>query len=285
MSEKTSHQTHYLESRMLMFPEEELKRLGIQQSKESIRFQNLDEKGEVISWVSRKTNSSKKEAFVQSTGTPQLLWPHHLLKKGYDMIFLTEGHEDALAMRMIGLEAYSVNQGGGSRSCLCDNKLTGKIIYLAFDSDGKSNLLWDYATQKLSGANMVLCIDWGEYKDANNMLQKLGLEAFKFMVEYLSEKPLIRDERIFVDTISNTFNDGKEDHQLELNKMTSLEFKLYHHFNKTAIGQSIVLGNIYQRAHYNASSELDILSKQAEALAEKIYKKIENEECEINKYL
>lgn len=189
-------------------------------------------------------------------------------------------------MRMLGYNAYSVNQGGGSRNCLCDNKLSGKIVYLAFDSDGKSQKLWDYAIEKLSSANMVLSIDWGEYKDANNMLQKLGEEAFRYMVEYLSEKPLIKDEKIFVDTITNTFFDGTADHQLELNKMTPLEFKLYHHFNRTAIGQSIVLGNIYKRAHYNASSELDILSKQAEALAEKILKEQEETEWQaINKYL
>ena len=129
----------------------------------------------------------KEKGFMQEAGCDPIPWNVNSVV-GHTEMIITEGRNDAMACIQAGYEAVvSLGNGARSRVELFDGFrhtlfAQVKTVIIAVDNDkagqeASNNLL------KYFGAARCRVVNWGAYKDANEALQKGGVEAVKACIE------------------------------------------------------------------------------------------------------
>lgn len=129
----------------------------------------------------------KEKGFSQETGCDPIPWNVNSVV-GHTEMIITEGRNDALACIEAGYEAVvSLGNGARSRMELFDgfrHTLFAQVrtVIIAVDNDeagsgARDNLL------RYFGAARCKVVDWGDYKDANEALQRGGKEAVRRCID------------------------------------------------------------------------------------------------------
>ena len=129
----------------------------------------------------------KEKGFSQETGCDPIPWNVNSVV-GHTEMIITEGRNDAMACMQAGYEAVvSLGNGARSRMELFDGfRYTlfaqVKTVIIAVDNDEAGHQACDNLLRYF-GAARCKVVDWGDYKDANEALQRGGKEAVRACVE------------------------------------------------------------------------------------------------------
>jgi len=129
----------------------------------------------------------KEKGFSQEAGCDPIPWNVNSVV-GHTEMIITEGRNDAMACMQAGYEAVvSLGNGARSRMELFDGfryTLFAQVrtVIIAVDNDEAGQTARD-SLLKYFGAARCKVVNWGDFKDANEALQKGGVEAVRKCIE------------------------------------------------------------------------------------------------------
>lgn len=135
--------------------------------------------------------------------------------KGHTTCVITEGEIDALSFMEIGIESVvSVPNGANANLSYLDDFIDDyfedkAVVYIASDTDTKGMELRAELIRRF-GADRCRTISYGQYKDANEVLQHLGKEALQKCYDEAQDVPMagavcLRD---YEQQLDNLFRNG-----------------------------------------------------------------------------
>ena len=136
----------------------------------------------------------KEKGFSQEEGCDPIPWNVNSVV-GHEEMIITEGRNDALACIQAGYVAVvSLGNGARSRMELFDGFrhtlfASVKTVVIAVDNDEAGRQARD-SLVKYFGAARCKIVDWRESKDANEALQRGGVEAVRRCVETAEWSPI-----------------------------------------------------------------------------------------------
>jgi len=177
----------------------------------TIQF-NYVQDGELINVKYRDA----KKNFKMVSGAKRIFWNIDAIKDT-DKVVITEGEIDALTYAEMGIDyVVSVPNGAGKTTqnleyldnCIdyFDDK---EIIYIATDTDDAGMALRNELVRRL-GAGRCRKIEYGECKDANELLKSKGRQAVEDTIKEAKEFPIEGVFRVenFKDEFDNLFRHG-----------------------------------------------------------------------------
>jgi twinkle protein len=177
-------------------------------------------KGELINTKSR---GIKEKDFRQSAGAKPVMYNYDNCV-GEKEIIICEGEFDVMAFNEAGFKgATSVNQGAPNENdknvskkleCITncyDIFEKAEIVYLATDNDPNGKRLQDELVRRI-GAEKCKLVDFGDHKDANDLLIKEGALE---LLEVIKNAKFVKIDGIFEaedvwEEMQDGYNNGKE---------------------------------------------------------------------------